>query len=782
LEVSYMRSARPISLLVLLLSSLLLLADVASPTNAATTFVVNSTADSGGTCLGEPDQCTLRQAIILANAMPDADEIHFDISGVGVHTIHPVSPMTPITNPVVIDGYTQSGASENTLPNGNDAVILIEIDGDLILGGGDGLKTSSDNVTIRGLAINNFQRNEQTDLGGSAIVVRGAADNVIEGNFLGTDAFGEAARPNELSGVRLEGADGTLIGGTAPAARNVISGNSAFGIQSISLVDAQTVPSQNTRIEGNFIGTDADGVSPLGNGDAGVYLLDSSTTTIGGTASGAKNVISGNGDGIRAEGLLCTLPDSCQPTDHVVQGNYIGTNVAGTQLVPNGSDGVAFVSGAIGNMIGGSTVAARNVITGNVNSNVSILEEASHGNFVQGNYIGVNAAGTQALAGAGNGNGIVIDNSVENLIGGTMAGQGNVISGHNGNGVLVSGLTAQANSIEGNLIGVLPGGDEAGNDLAGVRFEDGANGSTVGGAAAAAFNEIAYNGEEGVLHVLGAGANNPTSNLVWGNSIHDNGELGIDISLAANAGDGPTPNDTPAALDGDSGPNGVSNFPVLEAAIVGGGVSVDGVLDAKESHEYRIELFSNTACDPSDFGEGETSRDVLIVTTNAQGHAEFAATLPAGATFITALATDSQGNTSEYSECVTPTGGTTPTPTPSPTGGTSVTPTPPGGSVTPTPTGGSVTPTPTGGSATPTPTGGAAIQGDADCDGDVDVRDALAVFVAKALGTAVPCPERANVNCTGGVDEADGLMILAYLAGVYEAPASCTPIGQPLLT
>src|SRR5262249_8120778 len=138
---------------------------------------VITTADSG--------PGSLRDAILAANGNPGRDVITFNIPGSGAQTIFLQSPLPTVTDPVVIDGYTQPGASPNTLPQGGNAVLLIELAAVGVVPGPQGALTiSGGNTTVRGLVIN------RTALGGTAIVVTGSGGNHIEGNFLGTDATG----------------------------------------------------------------------------------------------------------------------------------------------------------------------------------------------------------------------------------------------------------------------------------------------------------------------------------------------------------------------------------------------------------------------------------------------------------------------------------------------------------------------------------------------------------------------------------------------------------------
>ncbi|MBA3544459.1 MAG: hypothetical protein H0T83_08480 [Chthoniobacterales bacterium] len=174
------------------------------------TFTVINTSDSGAG--------SLRQAIIDANANPGADTISFDIPGTGVHTISPLTALPEITDPVTIDGYTQPGASPNTLAEGNDAVLLIELEGSGA-GGATGLRMSAGSSTVRGLVINRFVLPTIDDTLGNGILLAGAGGDRIEGNFIGPDATGTLALPNTGVGIFVRSPN-NVVGGTTPDARN----------------------------------------------------------------------------------------------------------------------------------------------------------------------------------------------------------------------------------------------------------------------------------------------------------------------------------------------------------------------------------------------------------------------------------------------------------------------------------------------------------------------------------------------------------------------------------
>lgn len=706
---------------------------VVSGTQAAT-FTVTNTTDTGAG--------SLRNAILLANANAGTDMIAFNIPGAGPHTIQPASALPAITHPVVIDGYSQPGANRNTNPIDQpiNAVLQIEIDGSLAGFTHGILLVGASGSTFRGLVINRFEGSGiatfsnanviegnfiGTDVtgtvalgnasggvsghggiilagsnhrvGGTApearnlisgnlrngIVFDHAGQNIVQGNFIGTDITGTMALGNVLRGLIIFGpaATGNIIGGTTIEARNVISGNGQEGVFSRS---------PGTVVQGNYIGTDRTGSVAVGN-NKGVRIEGGSNNTIGGTTAEARNIISGNTIGVTLRGTGSTR--------NVVQGNFIGTDVTGLAAISN-SIGVQ-IARAPDNTIGGTEPGALNIISGNPNNGVQIQGAEATGNLVQGNLIGADVSGTTAL---GNGTGVAIHSAPGNLIGGTTIAARNVISG-NLSGIAINTSSqipgsATDNLVEGNLIGTditgllglgnvgvgvrignasfntiggtepaarniisdngtdgvyLGGSDNLlqgnyigtdvtgtaplGNAANGVRVGGTAN--TVGGTTAGAANLIAFNGGDGVAVGVGTG------HSIVSNSISSNIELGIDLGY-----DALTPNDPG---DGDTGPNNLQNFPVLTSAVISTvNTTIEGTLNSTPNIAFTVEFFSNAACDASGFGEGETFLGSAAVTTDGSGNASFVVTLAAAASVgdaVTATATDPAGNTSEFSEC-----------------------------------------------------------------------------------------------------------------------------------
>lgn len=341
----------------------------------AADFTVINTADTGPGSLG--------QAILDANALPGLDRIVFNIPRPGPHKIK-LSPdgLPNVRDPIIIDGYTQPGAVPNTLPNGNNAIIKIQIDGAYDEGPGLDyaivLSAGAAGSTVRGLSITGL-----VTFGGGGPYPAGAAirivldgNSTIEGNFLGLEPDGTSARGNP-AGVEV-GTNGNTIGGSSPAARNVIAGNN-YGIILLG-------PSGNT-VSGNFIGTDASGTQARGQ-VTGILVLsgDHTHTTIGGTTPEKANVISGNfGPGIKL-GVFDGF--SIPANDVVIAGNLIGIAANGIDPLPNHEDGINIFGAR--NLIGGMDPAAGNTIINNWGAGVAVID--GPGNFPStGNRILSNA-------------------------------------------------------------------------------------------------------------------------------------------------------------------------------------------------------------------------------------------------------------------------------------------------------------------------------------------------------------------------------------------------------
>ena len=720
-------------------------ADATFTTSETPSLIVTTTSDTSTNTDG---LTSLREAITYANTLSGADTITFAIPGTGVKTITVSSSLPAITGTngagTVIDGYTQSGASVNTLTSGTNAVLTVQITASAKTF--DVLTISTSGCTVRGLAMG----------GTSAALVlsgSGATGNKVIGNFLGTTPDGTTALANNVGIYLGSGASNNTIGGTTLAERNLISGNTN-GV----LIDGST--STGNKVAGNTIGTNAAATAALPNTNNGITIQNSaSNNTVGGTTSAERNLISGNsGSGVTISG----------GSSNKVSGNYIGVSADGSAKLANGI-GVNIASGS-NNTTGGTTVGERNVISGNTNYNVylflgtgnkvmgnyigttadgsaalttiygvyaynssnntiggttagerNIISGSSQvgvylngtpstGNKVIGNYIGTNADGSAKLP---NNDGVFIGAAPNNTIGGTTAGERNIISGNTSSNVVISGTDSTGNKVSGNYLGLNAAGTAtfasnqgvylfnsasnntiggttagerniiSGSSYAGVQISgpattgnkltgnfigtsaDGttalanstgiiissAPGNTIGGISAGASNLIFGNTGDGVL-LQNSGT---TGNSIRGNSIYNNGttvnDLGIDL-LGAN---GVNANDVG---DADTGPNNLQNYPVLSSAFANSGnTTIAGTLNSTANTTFTLDFYSNATGDVSGYGEGQTYLGSTSVTTDASGNVSFTATLSgvqlANGLAISATATDANGNTSEFSRDVT---------------------------------------------------------------------------------------------------------------------------------
>jgi CSLREA domain-containing protein len=346
-------------------------------------------------------------------------------------------------------------------------------------------------------------------------------------------------------------------------------------------------------------------------------------------------------------GILITGASS---TNNVIAGNYIGTDISGLEDSGNAREGIRVESPSA--TIGGTS--GRNVVSGN--NGHGILLYGSTNSEVVGNYVGTNASGTAAIA---NGiDGIAVDGGSNNTI------RANVASGNTNQGIAIFGVdfgSTSGNTVLGNSVGMDADVEEAvpnGGD--GIRVHNGSN-TTIGGTGTGAANVIAHNAANGIAIFTDTDIDTPnsktaTGNTVSANSIHTNGALGIDLRR-----DGPTPNDIAVGGEGthdsDQGTNDLQNFPNIRS-VVGGTISGD--LDSTPSTEttpqdFTIGFYASAACDSSGFGEGTRFLGTRTVRASSSGRARFTFTPePPGVTageWVTATATDQDGNTSEFSAC-----------------------------------------------------------------------------------------------------------------------------------
>ena len=633
-------------------------------------YTVTTTQDAG--------DGSLRKAILDANANPGLDEIAFAIPASGILTITPSSALPTITDPVVIDGTTQSGYAGKP---------IVELDGSLAGPGANGLLIKAGNSVVRGLIINNFVANGMVN--GFGIVLDSVGGNVIQGNYIGTNATGDTAHPNGGSGIGIFGtSSGNLIGDITPAGRNVISGNNYCGIQispgsaggnkiegnyiGISATTWDTLGNlangiytdaandtiggdlsiatnviadnawpgiavdsnaHNTVIRGNAIGYVLGGYVTRGNHDAGIFVYGAQNVQIGDTTGLGRNLIAGNAKaGIRIHGTTAT--------GNVIRGNCIGGPVKIGSSYYDASGNLIGVSieNAPNNIIGGRSSGAGNIITLNATDGISITGIFASRNRVEGNSIGP----SKGTTGGGNfGNGIFIENAPDNIIGGSDSLARNYISGNKMNGIAIQGESATGNVVRSNYIGISPMDPKPdwGNYMDGVFLM--ASNDTIGGDGPDDGNTIAYNYGAGIFDSTGDG------NPLWRNSIYLNSGLGIDLAPRWF-----TPNDS---ADVDTGANDGQNFPILDSITFDYPISASmyGRMNGAPNGGYRLDFYKSDACNPSWFGDGETWIGKGMVYCDEIGSATFDILVLGAFTpndYITATATDiTNGSTSAFS-------------------------------------------------------------------------------------------------------------------------------------
>ncbi|MCC7526865.1 MAG: CSLREA domain-containing protein [Chitinophagaceae bacterium] len=379
--------------------SLLALAAFVTASARGATIVVNSADDTAA----DDGQCTLREAITAANgdtasgrspgecaagdhpsSGTSRDEIRFDIPGGGPFVIKPQTPLPHVTQPVLIDGYSQPGARPNSRRDGSDALLLIELRGEAMQHDCEaGSPSPIDSAALqfagreasgsrlRGLAVAGFDGPHMAH-----VVVFRAGGVQIDGNFIGLDAQGGPVLTSNVGVALLNGAGelvsvekrtpfdddapGNLVGGRTPQERNVIAAN-GVGI---------AIGGQGNQVVGNYVGVDPSGEESLPNLAQGLmagtirvsscqvahedFVFSGDRNTVGGLASGSGNFFS-------AEAGDCAV--QVFSDENRVQGNCVGTDRScgpgrdGLGLGAQPGCGIRLEGRASGNLVESNTVA-----------------------------------------------------------------------------------------------------------------------------------------------------------------------------------------------------------------------------------------------------------------------------------------------------------------------------------------------------------------------------------------------------------------------------------------
>jgi len=659
-------------------------------------FTVSHTGNSG--------EGSLRWAITQANNHPGPDDIFFHIPtndpgfNGSVWTIQPQSNLPSMADGFTsIDGSTQTEEMGDTNPDGPEIILdgihnaeglgltmtssnnyitglvisNFEINGIRIIGvdahhnhiEGNYIGTNAQGTQIQGNyegvlifagsknnvvgGQNKFQRNVISGNINDGIHIDQADSNVVIGNFLGVDRTGTVMLGNGSGGLGdgvdiRNGSQGNRVGGQDPGDKNVLSGNGSVGVR---------IHHSGTRgniVQGNFIGTDSSGISPLPNEWYGVFIQEGAHgNLIGGVSENEANVISGNGvDGIAISG-------AGSDTNQVL-GNYIGTDVTGRLSLGNQENGILLVNSVRHNFIGPG-----NIISGNFLSGILLQGACVDSNQVFGNWIGLDVTGQDTIANREHG--IFIKNNAKyNLIGGSDLGYTNVVSGNNESGIVIEGDSTGHNHIQNNFIGT--------DDQGVTSFGNGSSGLILSG-----FNNtvqenlISGNQENGLL--INGNANHNIiqnnkigtqldgwqslpnmmsgirtienafantigpANQIWGNKGYGIELIGENVHSITVTRNSIATNDS-GGIRLYQGANNEIDAPTITSTIPIQGTAIPG---------SKIEIFS----DPS--GQGSIYQGIVTADSTGNWIWDYTAAGPN----VTATATDSLGNTSEFSNSLT---------------------------------------------------------------------------------------------------------------------------------
>lgn len=556
--------------------------------------------------------------------------------------------------------------------------------------GSGAISNNSEGILIFGAGYNTIgssevegARNVVSGNGNFGVTISGplSVSNVVSGNFIGTDASGTFSLGNRRGGLVISHASFSLVGGTTPISKNVISGNHEDGLVLLGS------GAKSNLVAGNLIGLNASGLAAISNQWCGIRIFDSSYNRIGGTSASERNIISGNGDdgicidagpfsfnqlvgnyigtdvngtqaigngvqGIRIRAGANTIRANVisgnrdsgiflfSTTNNVVQGNLIGLGVFGTNAVSNGRHGIS-IEQSRSNLIGGAVMGDRNVISGNNDHGIILYGLTTISNRVIGNYIGTDLAGNTGLANLFGG--IYSYSAGTNLIGGAGAGEGNLISGNRESAISIGGAGANRNVVYGNVIGLRANKvNTLSNNGYGVEFVESGNQNIVGGIAPGQGNLIFYRANRAGIAV----GNTTVRNSIRGNSIWAGSGVPIDIGK-----DGHTIND---GGDGDGDGNGKQNFPALLSAVGAFRTVITGSISSLPNRQYAVDLFYSSASN-SPGGQAQHYLGSRNVMAGASGFGAFNLILtnsaPIGG-YVSATATDPDGNTSEVSFAV----------------------------------------------------------------------------------------------------------------------------------
>ncbi len=487
------------------------------------------------------------------------------------------------------------------------------------------------------------------------LIVDTGSGNLIQGNHIGVDRTGMIAIPNLFDGIDLKSGGTNAVGGDVQGAGNLISGNTQFGVSIQGPAGAI--------IQGNFIGTDITGTSPIPNGHlvslgglktysgGGIWSSGGNYIYIGGLSRETRNLLAGNwGPGINIQTTL-------NVGDYDIRGNFIGLDVTGTFAIGNSGDGLIAPPGAT---IGGPDPAMRNVISGNVGNGLSLFDIRT---WVQGNYIGTDATGTNAVPNQQNGIAVYSSGQVGpgTMIGGTNANEGNVISANLKSGITLGDTNnpIQGIAICGNWIWTAAGSQ---NPLAAIPLPNANYGVEVYGAAASPsggnpqLNKIGGIGAA-AQNIFGVGAAGRGVVVYSGMGTYNGGNTFVCAQCSPDeywdiGDDGPGQNDPG---DTDTAPNNRQNHPVISGITINGSTAlIHATLNSKTNATFQITFYGKMGTF-SGLVYGPIGSTNVQTDLNGNAQIDFEVDTQLGidpATIICQAEAVATGDTSEFSQTV----------------------------------------------------------------------------------------------------------------------------------
>jgi hypothetical protein len=441
-------------------------------------------------------------------------------------------------------------------------------------------------------------------------------------------------------GVPVITIDAALAG--AADGLSIATGADGSTVRGLVLINADddglSINSNNNWIYGNYVGLLQDGLTPAGNNDDGIQILDGANGNLIGTDGDGsndtfeRNIVGGNTVGVSINGNAIT-------SGVTVSGNYIGVGADGSTSVGNTDAGAAIAGGADGVTVGGATANLGNVISGNT-TGVYLGDVLTDNNTLQNNLIGTSADGTEEIGNTGAGILISAGPNTSQLL-------DNIIVGSGTTGIEVNGVSAGTN-IQGNIIGTNAGHNyDWGSAANGILITGNASNTTIGGLGTGEGNTIAHSGFSTGTNNAGIQIDSGSdSNEIRGNSIYGSDGPAIDLTSGSSA-DGPDANDTG---DVDTGGNNKQNWAILNSAGISDSGRFSYSIDTTSlaTGSYTIDFYASSL---SANGDPEPRRYLGSITTGGGGttSGSFSSVMLAPGDIVSLVTTDSSDNSSEVS-------------------------------------------------------------------------------------------------------------------------------------